>query len=168
MARITVERAHSLGKEEARAKADKLAQKLQAQYGLEPSWSGDTLNLKRSGVKGTVQVADPSGKTEMRKMISYEQIDQNSAAIGAQLDRFIGFDGKTAFVALGPSLASQLLYMRAVELIGPNRAGLFSNLTPIFGALFAVLILGEEFHVYHALALAFALTGIWLAEQRAR
>ncbi len=57
MARITVERAHTLGKEGARAKAEKLAQKLQEQYGLEPSWSGDTLNLKRSGVKGTVQVA---------------------------------------------------------------------------------------------------------------
>ena len=57
MARITVERAHTLGKEGARAKAEKLAQKLQDQYGLEPSWSGDTLNLKRSGVKGTVQVA---------------------------------------------------------------------------------------------------------------
>ena len=57
MARITVERAHTLGKEGARAKAEKLAQKLQYQYGLEPSWSGDTLNLKRSGVKGTVQVA---------------------------------------------------------------------------------------------------------------
>jgi drug/metabolite transporter (DMT)-like permease len=70
------------------------------------------------------------------------------------------------FVALGPSLASQLLYMRGVELIGPNRAGLFSNLVPIFGALFAVLILGEEFHVYHAIALALTLAGIWLAEQR--
>ena len=58
MARITVERAHTLGKEGARAKAEKLAQKLQDQYGLEPSWSGDTLNLKRSGVKGTVLVAD--------------------------------------------------------------------------------------------------------------
>ena len=57
MARITVERAHTLAKEGARAKAEKLAQKLQDQYGLEPSWSGDTLNLKRSGVKGTVQVA---------------------------------------------------------------------------------------------------------------
>ena len=56
MARITVERVHTLGKEGARAKAEKLAQKLQDQYGLEPSWSGDTLNLKRSGVKGTVQV----------------------------------------------------------------------------------------------------------------
>ena len=60
MARITVERAHTLGKEGARAKAEKLAQKLQDQYGLEPSWSGDTLNLKRSGVKGTVLVADDS------------------------------------------------------------------------------------------------------------
>ena len=58
MARITVERAHSLGKEGARAKAEKLAEKLQDQYGLQPSWSGDTLNLKRSGVKGTVLVAD--------------------------------------------------------------------------------------------------------------
>ena len=57
MARITVERVHTLGKEGARAKAEKLAQKLQDQYGLQPSWSGDTLNLKRSGVKGTVQVA---------------------------------------------------------------------------------------------------------------
>lgn len=60
MARITIERAHSLGKEGARAKADKLANKLREQYGLEPSWSGDTLNLKRSGVKGSVWVSDDS------------------------------------------------------------------------------------------------------------
>ena len=72
------------------------------------------------------------------------------------------------FVTLGPSLASQVLFMRGVELIGPNRAGLFSNLVPIFGALFAVVLLGEEFHVYHAVALALTLAGIWLAEQRAR
>ena len=58
MARITVEREHSLGKEGARAKAEALAQKLKDKYGVESSWSGDTLNLKRSGVKGTVQVAE--------------------------------------------------------------------------------------------------------------
>lgn len=58
MAHIQVERAHTLGKEAAREKADKLAQKLKEQYGLEPSWSGDTLNLKRSGVKGTVKVTE--------------------------------------------------------------------------------------------------------------
>ncbi len=49
MARITVERAHLV--RTARAKAEKLANKLKEQYGLEPSWSGDTLNLKRSGLK---------------------------------------------------------------------------------------------------------------------
>ncbi|MBK5378078.1 polyhydroxyalkanoic acid system family protein [Pseudomonas sp. TH43] len=65
MAKITVERAHTLGKEAAREKADKLAQKLSEQYGLEPQWSGDTLNLKRSGVKGAVHVADDSIKVDV-------------------------------------------------------------------------------------------------------
>ncbi|MCU1748986.1 polyhydroxyalkanoic acid system family protein [Pseudomonas sp. 6D_7.1_Bac1] len=60
MAHISVERAHGLGKEAAREKADKLAEKLAAQYGLVPHWSGDTLNLKRSGVKGAVHVGDTS------------------------------------------------------------------------------------------------------------
>ncbi|HBG66335.1 MAG TPA: tyrosine--tRNA ligase [Treponema sp.] len=46
---------------------------------------------------GTARIGDPSGKTEMRKMISYEQIDANVERIKAQLDRFIGFDGKSAF-----------------------------------------------------------------------
>ncbi len=58
MARISVERVHGLGKAGAREKADQLAQKLAGQYGLEPRWSGDTLNLKRSGVKGAVHVGD--------------------------------------------------------------------------------------------------------------
>jgi|1186.fasta_scaffold49865_2 drug/metabolite transporter (DMT)-like permease len=71
-----------------------------------------------------------------------------------------------AFVAIGPSLIAQLLYMRGVELIGPGRAGLFNNLTPVFGALFAVLILAEDFHLYHAIAMVLALSGIWVAERR--
>ena len=71
------------------------------------------------------------------------------------------------FVALGPSLASQLFYMRGVELIGPGRAGIFTDLTPLFGALFAVLTLGEPFHLYHAAALALGLSGIFLAERGA-
>ncbi|MBV7547108.1 polyhydroxyalkanoic acid system family protein [Pseudomonas sp. PDM26] len=65
MARISVERAHGLGKEAAREKADKLAQKLSDQYGLEPRWSGDTLNLTRSGVKGAVHVTEGSIRVEV-------------------------------------------------------------------------------------------------------
>ena len=68
------------------------------------------------------------------------------------------------FVALAPSLISQLFFMRAVELIGPGRAGIFSNLTPLFGAFFAIVLLGEPFHLYHAAALTLGLAGIALAE----
>ncbi|MDJ1158230.1 DMT family transporter [Chelatococcus sp. SYSU_G07232] len=70
-----------------------------------------------------------------------------------------------AYVAFFPSLLSQLLYMRGVELIGPGRAGLFINLLPIFGALLAVLILGEPLRPYHAAGLALVLGGIWVAER---
>lgn len=70
------------------------------------------------------------------------------------------------YVTLGPSIASQLMFMRGVELIGPARAGLFVNLVPIWAALLGVLIVAEPFAAYHALALAMVLGGIWLAERR--
>jgi drug/metabolite transporter (DMT)-like permease len=70
------------------------------------------------------------------------------------------------YVGLLPSFVSQVMFMRSVELIGPGRAGLFVNLVPIFGALLAVLILGEPFAAYHAAGLALVLGGIWLAERR--
>jgi drug/metabolite transporter (DMT)-like permease len=70
------------------------------------------------------------------------------------------------FVALMPSLLGQVFFIRGVEMIGPARAGLFVNLVPVFGALLAVLLLGEPFASYHAVGLALVLGGIWLAEQR--
>ena len=78
-----------------------------------------------------------------------------------------GLDGwaLVAFVALGPSLAAQLSYLRGVALIGPNRAGVFVNLVPIFGALLSVLLVGEAFRWDHALALVLVLGGIVVAER---
>ncbi len=58
MARITVERPHSLGKDKAREKAELLAGKLGDKYGIEHRWNGDTVSLDGKGVKGTVQVED--------------------------------------------------------------------------------------------------------------
>lgn len=71
-----------------------------------------------------------------------------------------------AYVVIGPSILSQLFFMRAVELIGPGRAGVFVNLVPVFAPLLAVAILGEQIALYHGLALALVLGGIWIAEQR--
>ncbi len=70
------------------------------------------------------------------------------------------------YVVIFPSLLSQIFYIRGVEMIGANRAGLFINLVPIFGTLLSILIVGEAFHLYHALSLAMVFGGIWLAEMR--
>ena len=71
-----------------------------------------------------------------------------------------------AFVALGPAFVSQLFYMRGVELIGPGRAGVFVNLVPVFGAVMAVVILGEPFAAYHVLALLLVVGGIAIAQKK--
>ncbi len=73
--------------------------------------------------------------------------------------------GLIVAIALLPSLLSQLMFMRGVELIGPGRAGLFVNLTPVLSAALAVLLLGEQFHWYHAAALGLVFGGIWLSER---
>ncbi|KQT88157.1 hypothetical protein ASG48_01545 [Aurantimonas sp. Leaf443] len=69
------------------------------------------------------------------------------------------------YIALCPSIAAQSLYIRGVEMIGPNRANLFINLTPIFGTAMAVLVVGEDLFAYHILALVFVVGGIALAER---
>ncbi|WP_176082583.1 DMT family transporter [Martelella sp. HB161492] len=69
------------------------------------------------------------------------------------------------YTGLLPSLVSQALFIRGVELIGPNRAGLFINLIPVFGILLAVFLLGEDLQPFHIVALILAITGIAIAEK---
>jgi drug/metabolite transporter (DMT)-like permease len=73
-----------------------------------------------------------------------------------------------AYIGLIPSFVAHVFFIRAVSLIGPARAGLFINLVPVFGALLAVLILGEPFGLYQAAALVLVLGGIALSERRSR
>ena len=69
------------------------------------------------------------------------------------------------YVGLLPSFVSQILFIRAVELMGPARASVFLNLNPVFGPALAVWVLSEPVGVYHAVALAMVLGGIWIAER---
>jgi drug/metabolite transporter (DMT)-like permease len=69
------------------------------------------------------------------------------------------------YVALGPAFVSQIFFMRGVELIGPGRAGVFVNLVPVFGAVMAVVILGEPFAAYHVVALVLVVGGIAIAQR---
>jgi drug/metabolite transporter (DMT)-like permease len=72
------------------------------------------------------------------------------------------------YTVVFPSLASQALYVRGVELIGTNRASLFINLIPLWGAIGSVLLLNEVLQPYHFIAGGLIVTGIVLAEWSAR
>ena len=67
-------------------------------------------------------------------------------------------------VTLLPSFVAQISFIHGVALIGPGRAGVFVNLVPVFASIMAVIFLQEVFELYHALALALVLGGIWLSE----
>jgi tyrosyl-tRNA synthetase len=45
---------------------------------------------------GTARIGDPSGKTETRKILSYETLDANAASISAQLRAFLNVDTNSA------------------------------------------------------------------------
>ena len=76
--------------------------------------------------------------------------------------------GIIAYVALLPTLGSQLFFAQGLAQIGPNRASLFNNLIPVFGTILSVLILGEALEPYHLIAAAIVVGGIVLAEWTAR
>lgn len=71
------------------------------------------------------------------------------------------------YIGLVPSLMSQILFVKGVEAIGANRAGLFVNLVPIFGMMLSLVLLGESLHFYHVISLVLVFGGI-VASERAR
>lgn len=63
---------------------------------------------------GTTMIGDPSGRTDMRKMLTKEDIDHNALCFKRQMERFIDFsDGK----ALMLNNADWLLKLNYVELL---------------------------------------------------
>jgi drug/metabolite transporter (DMT)-like permease len=68
-----------------------------------------------------------------------------------------------AFVTVFSTIVAFASWTRGVELIGPNRAGVFLHLIPIFSALLTGALLGEPLMGYHVAGFALILTGVWCA-----
>jgi drug/metabolite transporter (DMT)-like permease len=48
------------------------------------------------------------------------------------------------FAVIGPLFLTNILWFTALDRVGPSRASLFSNLQPLFGVGFALVLLGEQ------------------------
>lgn len=68
--------------------------------------------------------------------------------------------GALAFVAVGPALLAYRCWGLGVQRAGPNVAGLFLNLSPLFAAALSAALLGELPHGYHAAAFVLVASGI--------
>lgn len=66
---------------------------------------------------GTARIGDPSGKTEMRRVISYEAIGENVRRFEKQLDKFIGF-GDSAMLADNADWLANMNYIDFMREIG--------------------------------------------------
>ena len=47
---------------------------------------------------GTASIGDPSGKTDMRKMLSRKELDYNVECIKKQIEKFVSFEGENAAI----------------------------------------------------------------------
>ncbi|MBW1763519.1 MAG: tyrosine--tRNA ligase, partial [Deltaproteobacteria bacterium] len=67
---------------------------------------------------GTALVGDPSGKTEMRPLMSEEAIDHNMEGIKSQLSRFIDFGDGKAITLNNVNWLARLSYIELLRDIG--------------------------------------------------
>ena len=69
------------------------------------------------------------------------------------------------YVGVVPSVLAYILYMRAVVIAGPARAGQAIHLLPLYGAVLSTIFLGEQLHMYHAVGFGAILAGILVASR---
>lgn len=67
---------------------------------------------------GTAMVGDPSGKTDMRKMLTMEQIEHNAACYKKQFERVIDFSDGKAIMANNADWLMKLNYVEFLREVG--------------------------------------------------
>ncbi len=84
----------------------------------------------------------------------------------------IGFDAPLwkitalTYIAVFPTALAYYMWNQGIAKVGANAGAQSQYLIPVFGALFAMVFLGEKFHWYHAVGIALILWGIYMAVSR--
>ena len=68
---------------------------------------------------GTTMIGDPSGRTDMRKMLTKEDIDHNAECFKRQMERFIEFGEGKALMLTNADWLLDLNYIELLREVGP-------------------------------------------------
>ena len=72
------------------------------------------------------------------------------------------------FVAVGPSLIAYRCWGLGVSGAGPTVAAFFANFIPLFTAILSAAMLGEPPQLFHGVAFALIVAGIWISSKQGR
>jgi drug/metabolite transporter (DMT)-like permease len=72
------------------------------------------------------------------------------------------------FVAVGPSLIAYRCWGLGVSGAGPTVAAFFANFIPLFTAILSAAMLGEPPQLFHGVAFALIVAGIWISSRQGR
>jgi len=87
-------------------------------------------------------------------------------ALGYRANIHLPFILTLTYVVLFPGLASFILWIKGISIIGSNRAGIFLHLIPIFSTIFAIIIFKEKFMLYHLIGAILIISGIILSSKK--
>ena len=91
MADVAFERSHALGLERARAVAQRLADEMRADYGVESRWDGDELVFSRVGLSGVLRVNPDSVRLDARLGFLFSAYKTRiEAAMSTNFARYFG------------------------------------------------------------------------------
>ena len=87
-------------------------------------------------------------------------------ALGYRASIELPFILTLSYVVLFPGLASFILWIKGISIIGSNRSGIFLHLMPIFSTILAIIIFNEKFMFYHLIGAILIISGIILSSKK--
>jgi drug/metabolite transporter (DMT)-like permease len=72
----------------------------------------------------------------------------------------------TGYVVLFAGLGAYIFWNKAVIIIGPNKAGIFLHLMPVFSSLMAIFLLNEKLMNFHIIGAITIFIGIYLSSRK--
>jgi len=72
----------------------------------------------------------------------------------------------TSYVVFFAGIGSYILWNKAVVIVGPNKAGIFLHLMPVFSSFMAIFLLNEKLMKFHIIGAIVIIIGIYLSSKK--